>query len=99
MRRWIKLIAALAVLALMLAICAAMGKMLLSMLNIMKNDGGETLPDPMFAEKAEMVTRPPELDEEGVYIHEDHSDEWIIENHTPVDKTAEELAREAETPG
>ena len=54
--------------------------------------------DPQFAEEAARETRPPEMDESGqaVDLSEDPSLGWVYENETPVDKTAEELSREAE---
>ncbi len=59
-------------------------------------DSGER--DPQFAEEAARQTRPPELDETGsaAALEEDPSLGWVYENETPVDKTAEELSREAE---
>lgn len=58
--------------------------------------GGDGL-DPQFAEPAEVVTRPPELDgEEGTPpSEEDPSARWDLGEQTPVDKTADELSREA----
>jgi len=60
--------------------------------------GGTGEPDPQFAEPAEVVTRPPELGGEGEYepLPEDPSAGWDQGEQTPVDKTAEELSREAE---
>lgn len=62
------------------------------------NTGGSGERDPQFAEEAVHETRPPELDESGqaVDLSEDPSLGWVYENETPVDKTAEELSREAE---
>lgn len=62
-------------------------------------NSGETTRDPQFAEPAESATRPPELDEYGrpVDPDADPSKDWVYEVETPVDKTAEELSREAET--
>ena len=59
--------------------------------------GGPTERDPQFAEEPARETRPPELDENGqpVDIAEDPSLGWVYEAQTPVDKTAEELSREA----
>lgn len=60
------------------------------------NDGGTTTRDPMFAEPVEEVTRPPEPDE-GVGLSRSEADpstQWVEENQTPVDKTAEELSLE-----
>lgn len=67
-------------------------------LRLLRTDGGETTRDPQFAEPAEPATRPPELDESGrpVDLADDPSASWVYENETPVDKTAEELSREAE---
>ena len=61
------------------------------------NTGGETTRDPQFAEPAESATRPPELDEDGwpVARDDDPSANWVYAEETPVDKTAEELSREA----
>ena len=60
--------------------------------------GGDTTRDPQFAEPAQSATRPPELDEQGqpLDLAEDPSQNWVYEDQTPVDKTAEELSREAE---
>lgn len=96
MRAWIKIIAALVVLAILLVICVSVGKLLIAAVQVVLTDGGETEADPMFAEEAEMITPPPELTEEGEYVHEDVSDQWIMEYETPVDMTADELAREAQ---
>ncbi len=67
-------------------------------LRLLNTDGGPTTRDPQFAEPAENATRPPELDENGrpVAMDEDPSTNWVYEAETPVDKTAEELSREAE---
>ena len=60
--------------------------------------GGAGERDPQFAEPAEVVTRPPELAGEGDWprLGEDQSAHWDEGEQTPVDKTAEELAQEAE---
>jgi len=60
--------------------------------------GGASGRDPQFAEPAEAVTRPPELiGETGAPGAEgDPSEHWDLGEQTPVDKTAEELSREAE---
>ncbi len=52
-------------------------------------------PDPMFAEPAEQVTRPPQPEETPVVsADEDPSQNWVYETLTPVEKTAAELAAE-----
>ena len=61
--------------------------------NIIATDGGETDIDPMFAEEAEMATRPPELSEESGALFQDNSANWETVEETPVDMTAEELAQ------
>lgn len=61
---------------------------------IIATDGGEADADPMFAQDAELVTRPPELSEENGVLFQDNSAKWNVGEETPVDMTAEELARE-----
>ena len=58
--------------------------------------GGSGGTDPQFAEPAETVTRPPELEGEGRPdgTDIDPSAQWEEVELTPVDKTAEELGRE-----
>ena len=53
--------------------------------------------DPQFAEPVEGATRPPELygEGEGPQLADDPSAGWDLGEQTPVDKTAEELSREA----
>ena len=97
MRWWIKCIAALAAIALMICICVALGRVLLKTLNVLQT-GGASEPDPMFAPEEEWITRPPELAEEtrlpDMDAEYDPSMAWNDAVQTPVDKTAEELARE-----
>lgn len=61
---------------------------------------GDAGKDPQFAEPTEYVTRPPEMTGEGKWPGEveDPSTAWEQGEQTPVDKTAEELAREAAMP-
>lgn len=58
--------------------------------------GGSGTQDPQFAEPAEAVTRPPEMEGEAgmVAMPEDPSAGWAETELTPVDKTAQELGRE-----
>ena len=51
--------------------------------------------DPMFAEEAETVTRPPELYPEETQKPHKTLDDYVMEESAPVDKTAQELAQEA----
>lgn len=53
-------------------------------------------PDPMFAEEAVLPTRPPELDEEIVPEKKPTLDDYAPTEGAPVDKTADELIREAQ---
>ena len=64
-------------------------------LNLTRTSGSGA-PDPQFAEPAETVTRPPEINgEDGVaQTVDDPSAAWAQVELTPVDKTAEELGRE-----
>ena len=92
--RWAVAIVALAatVLAAVLAV-----QLLSGSLRLLRS-GGNGEADPQFAEAAVRETRPPEMDESGTPpdLGEDPSQGWVYENETPVDKTAEELSREAE---
>lgn len=99
------MIVALAAIVLMLWIIVGLGKILLGALNLYRSDGGTLEADPMFAQKeALQATRPPDLSEDAFYdgispeatASEDPSVAWSDEIHTPVDMTAEELAREAD---
>lgn len=51
-------------------------------------------PDPMFAAPAEIVTRPPVVD--ATQPPHKTLDDYVPDVETPVDKTAEELGREAQ---
>ena len=72
-------------------------KLFAGALRLARTDGGDTSTDPQFALPAETVTRPPELAQEGQWppMEEDPSAQWDLGEQTPVDKTAEELSREA----
>ena len=64
-------------------------------LSLSRTDGAG-VPDPQFAEPAETVTRPPEMEgADGMApMSTDPSAGWEETELTPVDKTAEELGRE-----
>ena len=70
-------------------------RLLSGALSLSRTDG-TGMPDPQFAEPAETVTRPPEMEgEDGkAPISDDPSVGWAQTELTPVDKTAEELGRE-----
>lgn len=78
-----------AVLALVLIV-----RLITGMIGGLSRGGSER--DPQFAPTAEAVTRPPEPDEAAApeALEEDPSLGWVYEAQSPVDKTAEELARE-----
>lgn len=93
MRWWMKMIAALAAIALL----AFLGFQLISgMLGLLSGaDLNASEPDPMFAEEILHPTRPAELDEEGAVPRRPTLDDLPAPEGAPVDKTAEELIREA----
>ncbi|MBQ8108637.1 MAG: hypothetical protein IJ124_00560 [Clostridia bacterium] len=91
-------IAALAVIAVLALLAVVFTVRLFSgALRLARTDGGATEQDPQFAQSADTVTRPPELmGESGMATtSEDPSAHWDLGVQTPVDKTAEELSREA----
>ena len=94
MRKWIALIAALLAIALMLWIGYGMCRGIVNVLGGMNLTSGER--DPMFAEEAELVTRPPELPEETPPPDRPTLDDYVPEVESPVTMTVEELIREAE---
>ena len=71
------------------------------LMNVIRTDGGALEPDPMFPqEEGQEIEYPAELRESGAApeLGEDPSLNWVYEELTPVERTAEELARE-EQPG
>lgn len=94
MRWWMKLIAALILIALLAYLgWSAIG----GALKLLR--GAEDLPteaDPMFAQEMEIPTRPPELDAEEAAPDHPTLDDYPMEAGAPVDKTADELIREAQ---
>lgn len=98
MRGWMKLILALAAIAVLCWLVVRIGGFTLNVLSS-SGDVGET--DPMFAEEPESATMPPELKGlggEGVSRFQDNSANWDNSVQTPVDQTADELARESANP-
>lgn len=95
---WLRaaLIALVAVAAVLLAVLAV--RLFLGALRLARTDGGSAQADPQFAQPAEAVTRPPEPGDGGLWpaMEEDPSENRDLGEQTPVDKTAEELSREAE---
>lgn len=96
MRGIFKIIAALAVVVLLAFAVMGAARLILSTVNIISTGGGDVQTDPMFAEEAVTVTRPPELLEETGTVFQDNSANWEIGEENPVTMTAEELASEEE---
>lgn len=94
MRNKIKLVFSLIMIAVLVALCFVMVRGLIGILN--QSDLNASEPDPMFAEEAETVTRPPDLYAEEEPKEHLTLDDYISEVETPVDKTAEELIHEAQ---
>lgn len=90
------LVAALLAIALLVLLAFSMVRLVTGVLNTSFGNAGSEA-DPMFAEPAVNVTRPPQLAEEqpGEALQGDPSDSWVYEEESPVDKTAAELAAEA----
>lgn len=94
MRWWIRGIAALIAIALLLFMGWRLVQGIGSLL------GGADLnfaeQDPMFAEEAEQPARPPELDAEEAQPEHPTLDDYVPEVESPVDVTVEELIRRAQ---
>lgn len=93
MGKWIKLAAALAVIAVLLVLGYAVVQGTFNFLSGADLSAGE--PDPMFAEEPELPTRPPELDAEEAQREHPTLDDYVPEVETPVDRTLEQLIEEA----
>ena len=93
MGKWIKLIAALIVIAVLAYLGYAVVQGTFDFLSGADLNAGE--PDPMFAEEAETPSRPPELDAEVPQREHATLDDYVPEVETPVDRTVEELIEEA----
>ena len=92
MRWWIKLLLALLAIAALLLLGWRLLQGIGALLNGAELSAAE--PDPMFAEEAQLPTRPPELDAEGAPPEHPTLDDYVPEVESPVDKTADELIRE-----
>ena len=93
MGKWIKLAMALVLIAVLLYFGYTVVRESFSFLSGAELNSGE--PDPMFAEEAELPTRPPELDAEEEQREHPTLDDYVPEVETPVDRTVEELIEEA----
>lgn len=94
MRWWMKLIAALIAIALLIWLGYCMIGGLVDLLRGADLNASE--PDPMFAQETAQPTRPPELYEEGSVPDHPTLDDLPVPDGAPVDKTADELIREAQ---
>ena len=94
MRWWIKMLFGLVVIALLLLVG---WRLILGLGALIGGMGADSsMPDPMFAPEAVLPTRPPELDAEETQPPHATLDDYVPDVETPVDKTADELIREAE---
>lgn len=93
MRWWMKLIAALLGVALLLWLAWSLVG---GFMNVLNRAELSTEEDPMFAQEAELPTRPPELDAEEPQSAHITLDDMPMTEGAPVDKTADELIREAQ---
>lgn len=94
MKRKAKWIVAALLCAMLIALLYAVFSGLFGTLPLLHSDSGEK--DPMFMEPVETVTRPPELDAEETQRPHGTLDDIEIEDGAPVERTADELALEAE---
>lgn len=94
MRWWIKLLAALLAIALLLWLGWSIAGSFVKLLSGADLNASE--PDPMFAQEMELPVRPPELDAEETAPDRPTLDDYVMEEGAPVDKTADELIREAQ---
>lgn len=91
---WIRAAAALLTLALLLWLGWTLVNGVLGVLGGAQTQLSE--PDPMFAEEAERITRPPELDAQEPQPQHKTLDDYVPDVESPVDMTVEELIREAQ---
>ena len=95
MRKTLGLIAAIAAVVILAVVAVALFRGVLGAARL-STGVVSTEPDPMFAEPAEQVTRPPDAAEGEapvVSADEDPSQNWVYETLTPVEQTADELAQ------
>ncbi len=88
----IKVVLAILAIAVLAWLAVRIGAFTLQVLNT-SDSGTET--DPQFAEEAATVEPMDFSDDEDAATYEDNSANWDTSVQTPVDKTAEELGREA----
>lgn len=93
MRWWLRFAAALIALGLLVWLGWSLVSGLIGILN--GADMNYSEPDPMFAQEAQLPTRPPELDAEEAPPDRPTLDDYDMPEGAPVDKTADELIAEA----
>ena len=93
MRGWIRGIAAVVAIALLLFMGWRLVRGVGGLLGSADFSASER--DPMFAEEAERPERPPELDEEAAPPDHPTLDDYVPEVESPVDVTVDELIRRA----
>lgn len=95
---WLKIAVGLIAVALLVLALVLMSRLFLGALNLLRTDGGAAQPDPQFETPAETYAPPDALFEDPTAIvpDGDPSENWAEGEQTPVDKTAEELSREAQ---
>lgn len=92
MGKWIKIVVVFVLALALVWIGLSLGNGLIGLISGADFEGEK---DPMFAEEAEMVTRPPEIYPEETQKPHRTLDDFVMEESSPVDKTAQELIEEA----
>ena len=95
MKWWIKLIAAVAAILLLILLCVSLVRGVSGVLSRGELNASES--DPMFETPVETVAPPPGLYAEETQRPHKTLDDYIPEIETPVDKTAAELIAEAQS--
>ena len=91
MRVGLKAILCLIAIAALVLLALGIGKLGVGVLRASRQETGE--PDPMFDEAPAQTAAAPTVTDDGARLY-DNSANWDVPEHTPVDQTAEELARE-----
>lgn len=91
MRVGLKAILCLIAIAALVLLALGIGKLGVGVLRASRQETGE--PDPMFDEAPAQTAAAPTVTDDGARFY-DNSANWDVPEHTPVEQTAEELARE-----
>lgn len=91
MRTGLKAVLCLIVIAALVLLALGLGKLGVGVLRASRQETGEH--DPMFDDELEQTAVAPAVTDDGTRFH-DNSANWDVPEHTPVDQTADELARE-----